>query len=272
MARRLPVRAPVLLALGIVLLVGPGASLARPAVQSQPAPETAADRLQCPPFPGAAGFVNEIDNRYLPLKPGTTYVYLGSEDGEEQRNVVEVTRDTKVILGVRTTVVRDTVTTRRGELVERTLDWYAQDKAGNVWYLGEDSKDYENGQVVSTEGSWQAGVKGAKAGIIMQAHPRPGDTYRQECAPTVALDTAQVLRLGASVTVPFEPASSDNALVTKEWNPLSPGEIEQKYYTPCIGFVRVVRTKGGQGESELVNISPRPDDADRSRCGDADDR
>lgn len=206
--------------------------------------------LDCATFPGAEAYVSRIDNPHLPLPPGATFVYEGTEDGEVQGNVIEVTRDTKVILGVRTTVIRDTVTDAQGELIEQTLDWLAQDKAGNVWYFGEDSKDYKNGQVVSTKGSWEAGVKGAKPGILMPGRPRVGQTYRQECAPGVALDTARILDLATPATVPF---GSFDTLLTREWNPLQRGSAEQKFYAPCVGLVRVVKVKGGTGETVLVD-------------------
>ena len=259
---------PVLAALALVLLLGPGAGavLAQSTPVAPPAPAGSAMRLDCPRFPGKSAFVDTIDNRYLPLIPGTTFVYEGHEDGKAQRNVVEVTHDTKVILGVKTVVVQDTVRDRRGALIEKTLDWFAQDKDGNVWYFGEASKDYENGQVVSTEGSWEAGVKGAKAGIIMKANSRVGDTYHKKCAPGEAEDMAKVLDLSTSVTVPFGPGSSDNALLTKEWMPLECGVVEHKFYTPCVGMVRAVGVKGGKAETVLVDVKKPSREAD-ARCG-----
>src|SRR3954462_4616621 len=124
-------------------------------------------------------FVRRVDNRFFPLVPGTRFVYKGEEDGENETNVTLVTRDRKNILGISAVVVLDRVFVH-GELKEKTFDWYAQDKEGNVWYLGEDTKEYEDGRVVSTEGSWESGKHGAKPGIIMLAHPRVGDEYRQE--------------------------------------------------------------------------------------------
>ena len=109
------------------------------------------------------------------------------------RNEMVVTNDTKVILGVTTIVVHDSVY-EQGVLTEDTLDWYAQDEDGNVWYFGEDTKELdENGNVISTEGSWEAGVNGAKPGIVMEAKPRKGDRYQQEFATGVAEDMAQVI-------------------------------------------------------------------------------
>ena len=210
----------------------------------------------CPVFPPAAAFVDRIDNRYMPLIPGSIYIYRGSEDGEEQRTVVEVTGETKTILGVEAVVVRDTVTDRRGQPIEITLDWFAQDDRGNVWYLGEDSKEYENGQVVSTEGSWEAGVNGAQPGIVMEAFPRAGDAYSQECAPGVAEDAARVLKLKHAVKTPFGRFS--HALLTRETTALEPGVAEEKSYAPCVGLVRAVTVKGGKGVSSLVAVQNAP--------------
>lgn len=222
--------------------------------------ERSAGEPPCPRFPGAHAFVDRIDNRYMPLIPGTTYVYEGTGDGEAQHGVVEVTAKTRTILGVEAVVVNDTVTDQRGNLIEQTLDWFAQDREGNVWYLGEDSKLFENGQVVSTEGSWEAGVDGAQPGIIMEAHPTPGDAYSQECAPGVAEDQAKVLDLDAKTTSPF--GDFEHALLTEETTPLEPGAAENKYYAPCVGLVRSVDVKGGNGESSLVAVKHGPSPTD----------
>ena len=196
-------------------------------------------------------FVAKIDNPFLPLKPGTTFIYTSGKGGRAERDEVNVTHDTKQLLGVVCTVVRDR-SWSNGDLTEDTLDWYAQDRAGNVWCLGEDSKSYKNGVVVSTEGSWQAGVKGARAGVIMEAHPRVGDSYRQELAPRVAEDTADVVSLSKSARVPY--GSYDHLLMTKEWSPLEPGTAEYKYYARRIGFILAVSGKGGSQRSELSEI------------------
>lgn len=198
-----------------------------------------------------AAFVSTIDNRYFPLRPGTTFVYEGTKDGERQRNEVTVTSETKMILGVRCVTVRDRVTAA-GRLVEETLDWYAQDRAGNVWYFGEASKAYDNGKV-STEGSWEGGVDGAKPGIVMQAAPRPGAPYRQEYLKGEAEDMAQVLRVDGRVTVPF--GSFGNVLVTKEWSPLDPGIEEEKSYAPGVGMVLAKSVKGEHEQSALVALT-----------------
>ena len=173
-----------------------------------------------------ADFVAQIDNQYLPLVPGTTLVYEGeTEDGKEKIEV-EVTHETEEILGVTCIVVRDRVWVD-GELVEDTFDWFAQDKDGNVWYFGEDSKEYEDGEFVGTEGSWEAGVDGAKPGIIMKANPQVGDAYRQEYYEGEAEDMAEVLSLNESASVPY--GSFGNCLKTQEWTPLESDVVENKY-------------------------------------------
>jgi hypothetical protein len=140
----------------------------------------------------------------------------------------------------------------RGKLTEKTFDYYAQDKKGNVWYFGEDTKEYENGKVVSTQGSWEAGKAGAKPGIIMQAHPKVGQSHRQEYSKGSAEDTAKVLALNGSVKVPY--GSFDHSLVTKEWSPLEPGVTEHKYYAAGVGDLRGVTVKGPSETLELVDV------------------
>ncbi len=254
MVRARPPSAPLLAALAL-LVAASAVSAASSDAERARLPFRAAV-AECPPFPGADAFVDRIDNRYLPMIPGSIYIYKGSEDGEEQRNVVEVTHETRTILGVDAVVVRDTVTDSDGELIEQTLDWFAQDESGNVWYLGEDSKDYENGQVVSTEGSWEAGVDGAAPGIIMEAQPRVGDAYRQECAPGVAEDEAEVLKLKHPVKTPV--GKFRHALLTRESTPLEPDVAETKAYAQCLGLVRTEIVEGGEGVISLVKAKNEP--------------
>jgi len=197
-------------------------------------------------------FVEEIDNTYFPLIPGTTFVYDGEgEDGEAIRNEVSVTQDTREVMGVTTTVVLDKEW-EDDELIEETLDWYAQDKDGNIWYFGEDSKEYEDGEVVSTAGSWEAGVGGAQPGILIKGDPQVGDVYRQEYLEGEAEDTAEVISLNESVTLAY--GSFENCLKTKEWNPLEPDSEENKYYAPDLGLILEVQIKGGNERLELVEI------------------
>jgi hypothetical protein len=203
-------------------------------------------------------FVRFVTNPLFPLKPGTTFFYVGEKDGVPTSDTVKVTHKTKQILGVTTTVVRDQAF-ESGVLVEDTIDWYAQDVHGNVWYFGEDTKELdEHGHVISTEGSWQAGVDDAQPGIIMEAHPRVGDRYQQEFAAGVAEDMAQVLSLDASACVRY--GCFDDLLLTKEWTPLERGVVEQKYYSKEIGFIRGVMVKGGHEHTELVRITTEDQD------------
>ena len=201
-------------------------------------------------FPGASGFVSGISNPYLNFAGGRTFRYEGESPDGHETIVTQVTRKTKRILGVTTTVVRDQGYLD-GELIEDTLDWYAQDSAGNVWYFGEDSKQIEDGQVVSTAGSWQAGVNGAEPGIIMLANPKKGDAYQQEFAEGVAEDEARVVSLSEAVTVPY--GSFTGCLETLEWTSLEPGAREYKFYASGVGHILEL---GKQGERiELTSIT-----------------
>jgi hypothetical protein len=196
-------------------------------------------------------FAHRIDNPYLPLIPGTSLFYEGISDGERETEVFEVTHRTKTVLGVRATVVRDRVFVG-GDLVEDTLDWFAQDRFGNVWYFGESSHDIENGKVVSTEGSWQAGIDGAQPGIVMLAEPRVGDAYRQEFYAGEAEDQATVVSVEEEVEVPA--GSFDGVLVTEDRNPLEPRFLESKYYAPGVGVVLEELVRGGRGRLQMVKI------------------
>jgi hypothetical protein len=202
-----------------------------------------------------ADFGGPVDNPYFPLVPGSRWIYDGTQGNGTERTVVEVTRDTKAILGVTTVVVHDTVSTA-GAVKEDTFDWYAQDRKGNVWYFGEDTKEYESGVVINTEGSWEAGVDGAKAGIIMKARPRSGAAYRQEHYRGHAEDFAQVLSKVESVTVPA--GSYHDVLKTKEFTPLEPNLVEHKYYGRGVGVLREVTVKGGSDRMQLMEYTPGP--------------
>jgi hypothetical protein len=185
-------------------------------------------------FAQAPGFVDVIDNPFMPLIPGTSYVFKGLIDGEPQKVRTTVTNDTRVINGVTTTVVLDRVFINN-ELAEKTYDFFAQDKIGNVWYFGENTKEYENGQVVSTAGSFEAGVNGAQAGIIMLAHPSVGDQYHEEHATGVAEDEAMVVATQQRAKTTF--ATFNNCLETSNFTALEPGARERKLYAPGIGVV-----------------------------------
>lgn len=197
-------------------------------------------------------FVSVIDNTYLPLTPGTAFHYRSETPDGLETGLVRVTYNTKQILGVTARVVHDQVFLD-GDLTEDTFDWFAQDGDGNVWYFGEDSKEIEDGEVVSTEGSWQAGVNGAEPGIIMLNDPRPGLSYRQELAPGVAEDMARVLGLKAKVEVPYDQFYA--CLHTMEWTPLERGVREHKFYCPGVGLVLEVQPREGRIRNELVAIT-----------------
>jgi hypothetical protein len=196
-----------------------------------------------------ASFVARIDNPWLPLTPGSRWVY---EAGGGERNEVVVTDQTRTVMGITATVVRDTET-RDGRVVEETSDWFAQDRDGKVWYLGEDTRSFRDGRP-SPAGSWEAGVDGALPGIIMKADPKVGDAYRQEYYRGEAEDMGKVVRLGASQTVPFR--AFDGLLVTQDWTPLEPDVVEEKYYARGIGLVLETTVKGGSDRNELVSYHP----------------
>jgi hypothetical protein len=196
----------------------------------------------------AADFVDRIEHSHWPMEPGSKWVYR--EDG--QRIEVTVARRTKEILGIRATVVHDVVT-EDGELVEDTYDWYAQDKDGNLWYLGEATKEYENGKVKTTEGSWEAGIDGAEAGILLPGEPEVGMTYRQEYYKGEAEDRGEILSLDEKVKVPF--GSFDGVLMTKDTTPLEPDVLEHKFYAKAVGPVLAVTISGGSGREELLRFT-----------------
>jgi hypothetical protein len=199
-----------------------------------------------------ANFVAAVDNRYWPLKPGTGFHFKGMRGTTPQVDAEVVTRQAEEILGIKCTVVRDTVS-ERGRPIERTLDFYAQDKQGNVWYMGEDSFELKNGRFVKASDSWRSGVDGAKPGIIMPADPRPGDSYRQEYYPRgEALDQARVIGHSGTITVPY--GTFKRALVTSEFSPLEP-QTEQKYYVAGIGEIMERVVKGHHEEFELVSVT-----------------
>jgi len=193
------------------------------------------------------------------MTPGTTFIYYGSKDGLPELNTVHITDETRIILdetriilGVPCLVVHDTVIVG-GQLAEFTIDWYRQDGPGNVWYCREFATDFENGHIIGHGGSWMGGVIGAQEGIVMEAHPHVGDTYRQEYLPGVAEDMARVLSLTESVCVPYG-CFQGNVLMTEEWSPLEPGVVKHKWYAPGVGNVKTVMVQGGTDHSELVAI------------------
>jgi hypothetical protein len=203
------------------------------------------------PAPDPAQFTTRIDNPYLPMAVGSRWVYRETEGRHTQRVVVTVTDRTRRVAGVTTRVVRDVVT-ENGRRVEDTDDWFAQHRDGSVWYFGEDTTEFERGRPVSTAGSWEAGVRGAEAGIAMPAQPAVGMEYRQEFAKGRAEDAARVLSLDEQAEVPF--GRFRGALLTKDFTPLEPRVLEYKLYARGIGPVLVLAASGGSGREELVSF------------------
>ncbi len=200
-----------------------------------------------------ADFTTRIDNPYWPMKPGSRWVYRETDpNGTRQKVVVEVTHRTKLIAnGITARVVRDVVT-ENGRFVEVTDDWYAQDRRGNVWYLGEATTEYENGEPVSTAGSFEAGVDGAQAGVIMPARPRRGLSYRQEFYRGEAEDKARIVSLRERAQVPA--GRFRRVLMTRDVNPLEPDVLEFKFYARGVGPVLAVSVSGGSDREELVRF------------------
>jgi hypothetical protein len=193
-----------------------------------------------------AAFMVSVDNPLYPLVPGTKFTYLEGSDSV----LVTVLDQPKVILGVTCTTVHDVVK-HGNQIVEDTLDWFAQDTSGTVWYFGEDTKELSGGQVVSTEGSWEAGVDDAKPGILIPGHPLVGQTYRQEYYACSAEDMGEILSLNASADVPY--GSFAGCLKTRDFTPLEPDANEVKYYAPGVGLVLTVDLVNGPRE-ELIAV------------------
>jgi hypothetical protein len=191
----------------------------------------------------SSGYRARVDNPWFPLVPGTTYVYEGVKDGKPSREILRVTHRTRTISGAPCVVVEDRLFVA-GHLGERTTDWYSQDRAGNVWYFGEDTAELDaHGHVTSTEGTWRAGLHGAKPGIFMPARPRPGRSGVQEHYRGHAEDHFRVIGfLGA------------NGLLIEEWNPLEPGVLDHKLYVRATGTVLERTVKGGDELNELVSV------------------
>ena len=200
-----------------------------------------------------ADFVAKIDNPYLPMARGARWVYRETDPkGSSQKVTVTVTTHTKQILGIDATVVHDVVT-EKGQLIENTYDWYAQDNCGSVWYLGENTKEYENGKVVSTAGSWEAGVDGAQPGVVMPADRQVGLSYRQEYYAGEAEDAAEILSVVEQAQVPF--GHFRDVVLTKETTPLHRRVLEYKLYAQGVGVVLALSVSGGSDREELLHFT-----------------
>jgi hypothetical protein len=199
-----------------------------------------------------AQFVSGVDNPYYPLPSGSTLIYRGVRDGSSQVDRVHVTDRTKLVQGVETVVVLD-IAKHQGRVIEKTYDFFAQDVDGNVWYFGENTKEYDaQGNVTSTEGSWEAGVDGGVAGIIMEAAPQVADGYRQEYYAGHAEDQAWILSLDNTISVPY--GRLHKVIRTMEWSPLEPNVVDEKYYAPGIGIALEISVAGGQEVAKLVAV------------------
>jgi hypothetical protein len=199
-----------------------------------------------------ADFTSPVPNAYFPIEPGTVSTYRGREGKDRLSERLTITDETKVIQGITTTVVKDVVYAN-GLLDEKTTDWYANDNDGNVWYFGEATATYdENGDVITTEGSWEAGVDGAVAGTIMPADPMPTDAYRQEFSQGHAEDQGWIVQRGVNVDVAY--GMLDRVVRSFEWTRLEPGVVSEKFYAPGLGIVREWDVSGGTERLELVDV------------------
>ena len=192
-------------------------------------------------------------NPYFPLQPGTVTRYRGTDEGQRLHETVSVTHRTRLIEGVRTRVVLDVLRRVDGSLAEKTHDWYADDRDGNAWYFGERTATYDrHGHVQSREGSWEAGVDGARAGLIMPADPHLTDAYRQELYRGHAEDQAWVVQSRSTVRTPMR--RFRNVVRTFEWSRLEPGVVSVKLYARGVGIVREKDLAGGTETFAVVSV------------------
>jgi hypothetical protein len=202
------------------------------------------------PVLNPANFVHSITNPYLPFPVGRTLTYRGIKDGVTQTDVVHVTSKTRVLEGITAVTVSD-VATHQGKLLEKTTDWYAQDKQGNVWYLGEQTAAYSPGHV-DHSGSWLAGVHDGEPGIVMKAHPQIPDAYRQEFLRGQAQDTAWIVNRGGSFKLPFTVVH--NVVTSYEFTVLEPTVLDKKIYAPGLGIVMEEAALGPTETATLVSV------------------
>ena len=227
MSGRLPGVRLALIALAVLLLAAAGCGSSKPRT-----------------------FSANVTNPWFTLKPGSVYVYRGVKDGKPSRELMTVTDNTRVIDGAPTRAVDDRLFLN-GVLEEKTTDWYTQDNDGNVWYYGEKTAEFDrSGHVASTEGTWLAGVNEAQPGIYMPAHPRVGQTGRQEYYKGHAEDHYRVAALISTVT-----SGAESTLLTEETTPLEPGVLDNKVYARGVGVVVELTVKGGSERNQLVSVT-----------------
>jgi hypothetical protein len=200
-----------------------------------------------------ANFSADITNPYWPMRPGTRWTYRTVEaDEPPQEIVIVVTTDTKKLAnGITARVVRDTARSK-GQIIEDTLDWYAQDADGNVWYLGEQTAEFEKGKIVSRAGSWEAGADGAHPGVMLPAQPQVGQKYRQEYKKGEAEDNGEVLATNHLAEVEAGPYK--DVLVTMDTSTIEPDVAEYKFYAPGVGPLLALDISGGAGREELIKV------------------
>jgi len=204
-----------------------------------------------------ADFVSAIDNKYFTLKPGSVITYKGKKDNAVVVDSNEVTKDTKDILGIKTVVVKDTIT-ENDKITEISYDWFAQDKNGTVWSFGEDMKEYDaTGKVTNTIGSWEAGKSGALPGVVMTANPQLGDSWKQEYLKGIAEDRGEILGIDETIKTAY--GSYQHCVKTKDWSAVEPGVIENKYYCQdnSSNVVSIKTVQGGNEYSELASITQK---------------
>ena len=204
-----------------------------------------------------ARFSSVVDNPFFPMLPGSVWQYEETTaDGERQTDTVEVLDEQREVMGVETIVVHDVVKDADGEVIEDTFDWFAQDADGNVWYFGEATTAYD-GDTVSSEGSWEAGVDGALPGVVVPADLEvSGVGYRQEYLPGHAEDMGEIVAVGGSVSTPA--GDFTDVVRTRDWTPLEPDVVEEKSYAPGVGLVHEVTTAGADAGAEVVLVAFTP--------------
>ena len=223
------------------------------ALESTPSPEQplpiGAEQVNLDP----ADFSADVTNPFWPMKPGTRWTYRNVEDGQPPQDieVVVTTATKKLANGVTARAVRDTARVK-GQISEDTVDWYAQDTKGNVWYMGENTAEFKNGKIDTREGSWEAGKDGAMPGIMLPAQPQDGQKYRQEYKKGEAEDNGEVIATNDLVEV--EAGRYKDALVTMDTSSVETTAVEYKFYAPGVGPLLALDVSGGAAREELVKI------------------